>query len=41
MLDEKAFFTTINQVETPSLRTYGMTVKINYKIIETGAEIVS
>ncbi|GAG51546.1 unnamed protein product, partial [marine sediment metagenome] len=25
-LDEKAFFATINQVETLSLRTYGMTV---------------
>jgi phosphatidylglycerophosphate synthase len=26
MLDEKAFFATINQVATLSLRTYGMTV---------------
>jgi hypothetical protein len=26
-LDEKAFFATINQVATLSLRTYGMTVK--------------
>ncbi len=31
MLDEKAFFATINQVETLSLRTYGMTVKIYKK----------
>ena len=27
MLDEKAFFATINQVATLSLQTYGMTVK--------------
>jgi hypothetical protein len=27
MLDEKAFFATINQVLTLALRTYGMTVK--------------
>ena len=27
MLDEKAFFTTINQAERLSLQTYGMTVK--------------
>jgi len=26
MLDEKAFFITINQVATLSLQTYGMTV---------------
>jgi len=30
MLDEKAFFITINQVATLSLQTYGMTVKICY-----------
>ena len=30
ILDEKAFFATINQVATLSLRTYGMTVKNNY-----------
>lgn len=27
MLDEKAFFITINQVATLSLQTYGMTVE--------------
>ena len=30
MLDEKAFFATINRVATSSLRTYGMTVDIFY-----------
>ena len=32
MLDEKAFFITINQVATLSLRTYGMAVKKSLQI---------